>query len=72
MANVAIWHATQLEHAGDLAAITERDNANPSCFEEEKNLGLIIGLSVAGGVLVLAAIGVIAYMVTKKKKKQAW
>ena len=54
-----------------MATITERDNAKPSYFEEEKNLGLIIGLSVAGGVLVLAAIGVTAYIVTKKKKKQA-
>jgi len=54
-----------------MATITERDNAKPSYFEEDKNLGLIIGLSVAGGVLVLAAIGVTAYMVTKKKKKQA-
>lgn len=60
------------------AAKAEEPNPNPtpnptpdSKPDDKSNIGLIVGLSVAGGVIVLAGVAVAVVFVLKKKKSKA-
>ena len=49
--------------------VTVSETSAPGSEEPaEENLGLIIGLSVAGGVVVLAAAGIVIWRVIRKRR----
>lgn len=55
--------------SGELGSDTVPGGSDGSKDEEKSNLGLIIGLSVGGGVLVIAGVVVLVVVLMKKKEK---